>query len=66
MNDEELPTKAARHAISALSYQHRDVEKALLHQTSAIRALQSAIENFDPSRAIQVMAASMMLNIFEV
>jgi hypothetical protein len=66
MNDDEPPTIAARHAISALSYQHIDVEKALLHQTKAIRALQFAIEYFDPSRATQAMAASMMLNIFEV
>jgi hypothetical protein len=66
MNDDEPPTMAARHAISALSYQHLDVERALLHQTRAIRALQSAIEYFDPSRATQAMAASMMLSIFEV
>ena len=66
MNDDELPTLAARHAISALSYQHLDVEKALSHQGSAIRALQMAIEQLDPARAIQTMAASMLLNIFEV
>jgi hypothetical protein len=66
MNDDEPPAMAARHAISALSYQHFNLEKALSHQMSAICALQVAIESFDPSRALQTIAASMLLNIFEV
>ncbi|OIW23748.1 hypothetical protein CONLIGDRAFT_636998 [Coniochaeta ligniaria NRRL 30616] len=63
--DDELPSLATRHALSALSYQHLDQHKAVLHQTKAIRALQSSIEAFPPSRALQTMAASMLLSIFE-
>ncbi|KAI5456939.1 fungal-specific transcription factor domain-containing protein [Mariannaea sp. PMI_226] len=66
LSDDNLPSLATRHAISALSYQHLNMESAaMMHQTSAIRALQAAIENVDPSRAMQMMAASMLLSIFE-
>jgi hypothetical protein len=66
IGDDEKPTLATRHAISALSYQHLDKYKASSYQTSAICALQSSIETLVPSRAIQAMAASMLLSIFEV
>ena len=67
LNDDHSPSLATRHAISALSYKHLRQEKlALAHQTSAIRALQTSIEHLDPSLATQVMAASMLLSIFEV
>ncbi|KAH6645304.1 fungal-specific transcription factor domain-containing protein [Truncatella angustata] len=65
INDDEKPTLATRHAISALSYQHLDKDKALVYQTNAVCALQSSIEALVPSRAIQTMAASMLLSIFE-
>ncbi|KAH8203323.1 hypothetical protein TruAng_002519 [Truncatella angustata] len=35
INDDEKPTLATRHAISALSYQHLDKDKALVYQTNA-------------------------------
>ncbi|PTB63016.1 hypothetical protein BBK36DRAFT_1171822 [Trichoderma citrinoviride] len=64
--DETLPSLASRYAISALSYQHLAMDKtAVMHQTRAIRALQTAIETAAPSECMQLMAASMLLNIFE-
>lgn len=65
--DDSLPSLASRYAISALSYQHLAMDKtAVMHQTRAIRALQSAIETAVPSECMQLMAASMLLNIYEV
>lgn len=67
LTDDESPSLAARYAISALSYQHLRMETAAItHQGIAIRALQAAIEDCDPSRAMQMMAAGMLLSIFEV
>ncbi|KAL6875812.1 fungal-specific transcription factor domain-containing protein [Trichoderma longibrachiatum] len=64
--DETLPSLASRYAISALSYQHLAMDKAaVMHQTRAIRALQAAIETAAPSECMQLMAASMLLNIYE-
>ncbi|KAL7785832.1 fungal-specific transcription factor domain-containing protein [Trichoderma ceciliae] len=64
--DESLPSLASRYAISALSYQHLAMDKAaVMHQTSAIRALQAAIETAAPAECMQLMAASMLLNIYE-
>lgn len=67
LSDDQLPSMATRHAISAISYQHlRLKNEALAHHTTAIHALQASIEDFDPSRAMQMMATSMLLSIFEV
>lgn len=66
INDNNLPTLATRHAISALSFQHVDSDKAILHQTYALRALQATIVNFSPSWALKAIAASMLLSLFEV
>lgn len=67
LSDDQPSSLATRHAINALSYQHLHMEKAaLLHQTSAIRALQTSINNLDPSQGMLTMAASMLLSIFEV
>jgi hypothetical protein len=66
---ENLPAIAIRHAISALSHQHLHMlEKAFLHRAKAVRALQAAVDdpNSSPCRPIQIMAASMLLTIFEV
>ncbi|EGR47030.1 uncharacterized protein TRIREDRAFT_109410 [Trichoderma reesei QM6a] len=64
--DETLPSLASRYAISALSYQHLAMDQtAVMHQTRAIRALQTAIETVAPSECMQLMAASMLLNIYE-
>ncbi|KAB5549453.1 hypothetical protein GE09DRAFT_1126523, partial [Coniochaeta sp. 2T2.1] len=60
------PSLATRHALSALSYQQLDKQKASLHQSQAIRSLQLAIATFPASRAWQTMAASMILSIYEV
>ncbi|KAH6987946.1 fungal-specific transcription factor domain-containing protein [Ilyonectria sp. MPI-CAGE-AT-0026] len=66
LTDDESPSLAARYAISALSYQHLRMETAAItHQGIAIRALQAAIEDCDPSRVMQMMAAGMLLSIFE-
>lgn len=65
--DESLPSLASRYAISALSYQHMAMAQvAVVQQTNAIRALQAAIETAVPSECMQLMAASMLLNIYEV
>ncbi|RFU74387.1 hypothetical protein TARUN_7862 [Trichoderma arundinaceum] len=40
-------------------------ETAVVHQTKAIRALQAAIETAVPAECMQLMAASMLLNIYE-
>ncbi|EHK18365.1 uncharacterized protein TRIVIDRAFT_77131 [Trichoderma virens Gv29-8] len=64
--DDSLPSLASRYAISALSYQHLAMDKtAVMHQTRAIRALQAAIETAVPAECMQLMAASMLLNIYE-
>ncbi|KAM0261021.1 hypothetical protein ACHAQJ_002460 [Trichoderma viride] len=64
--DESLPSLASRYAITALSYQHLAMDKvAVMHQTRAICALQTAIETAVPSECMQLMAASMLLNIYE-
>ncbi|KAL6898715.1 fungal-specific transcription factor domain-containing protein [Trichoderma evansii] len=64
--DDSLPSLASRYAISALSYQHLSMEKAaVMHQMAAIRALQTAIETASPAECMQMMAASMLLNIYE-
>lgn len=65
--DDSLPSLASRYAISALSYQHLAMEKAaVMHQMAAIRALQTAIETAKAAECMQMMAASMLLNIYEV
>lgn len=65
--DDSLPSLASRYAISALSYQHLAMEKtAMMHQMAAIRALQTAIETASAAECMQMMAASMLLNIYEV
>jgi hypothetical protein len=67
LSDDQSPSLATRHAISALSYQHLHMKKAAIaHQTSAIIALRMSIEDLRPSQAMQAMAASMLLSIFEV
>ena len=66
INDNDLPTSAIRHAISALSFQHIDPEKAIVHQTSSLRALQATIVNYSPSSALKAIAASFLLSIYEV
>ncbi|EHK47090.1 hypothetical protein TRIATDRAFT_306814 [Trichoderma atroviride IMI 206040] len=64
--DDSLPSLASRYAISALSYQHLAMEKAaVMHQMAAIRALQAAIETAKAAECMQMMAASMLLNIYE-
>ncbi|KAF2092404.1 hypothetical protein NA57DRAFT_50419 [Rhizodiscina lignyota] len=66
-NDNEPPSLATRHAISALSYQHLSMERtAIMHRTSAIRALQNAIGYLEPSQIIQTTAASMLLSVAEI
>lgn len=70
--DETPSALAARHAIAALSYQHLGQrEAAVLHQTKALGALQAVINslssgNTENMQAFRAMAASMLLNIFEV
>lgn len=65
--DDSLPSLASRYAISALSYQHLAMEKAaVMHQMAAMRALQTAIETAKAAECMQMMAASMLLNIYEV
>lgn len=62
-----MSSMATRHAITALSYQHLSMELAAAwHQAHAMRTLQTAIEQFDPQQAKQMMAASMLLSICEV
>ena len=68
LNDETPASLAPRHALSAISYQHlgrRD--EAMFHQAQALTALQTAISGtIDMTIALQTMASSMLLNIFEV
>lgn len=68
LTDNSPPALAVRHAISALSYQHlAQRHTANLHQATAVRALQGAIESpMQPMQALQSMAASMLLNLYEV
>jgi len=68
LTDDSAPSLAARHAISALSNQHlQRNEAAVWHQTKALGALQAAIEGpVETNKALQMMAASLLLNIFEV
>ena len=64
--NEKLPTVALRHAINAIVHQQNDSDKAMAHQTHAIRALKISLGDPDPSTAIQSIATSMLLTIFEV
>ena len=67
-NDDDLASTATRSAVSALSFQHMGLEtEAATLKLIAFRALQGAIETPVPSvRAMQMIAASMLLSIFEV
>jgi hypothetical protein len=70
--DETPSALAARHAIAALSYQHLGEHGvAAVHQTKALSALQTVINTLsfgdvEMTQALRAMAASMLLNIFEV
>ena len=69
LTDDGPPALATRHALSALSYQTLGQPAyAYAHQTTAIRALQTAIENpqLQPAQYFQAMAASMLLNYYEI
>ncbi|CAK7218075.1 hypothetical protein SBRCBS47491_003383 [Sporothrix bragantina] len=69
LTDDGPPALATRHALSALSYQTLGQQAfAYAHQSTAIRALQAAIENpmLQPSQYFQAMAASMLLNYYEI
>lgn len=61
---------ATRHALTTVSYQLlRKPQRARHHQLQALRALQAAIDKPLPwgrMEAFQAMAASMLLNIYEV
>ncbi|KAK4239094.1 hypothetical protein C8A03DRAFT_43229 [Achaetomium macrosporum] len=69
--DETPAALAARHAISALSYQHLgNHAAAVMHQAKSLGALQVTINrlgagDLEAGQALQAMAASMLLNIFE-
>ncbi|PWI67040.1 hypothetical protein PCL_04546 [Purpureocillium lilacinum] len=67
LSNETAPSLATRHAIAALCFQHRGMDGvALSHQTLAIRSLQVALNDpLGPSEALQSLAASRLLNIFE-
>jgi hypothetical protein len=70
--DETPSALAARHAIAALSYQHLGQhEVATVHRTKSLSALQTVINTLsfgdvEMAQALRAMAASMLLNIFEV
>ncbi len=68
LSNETAPSLATRHAIAALCFQHRGMDGvALSHQTLAIRSLQVALNDpLGPTEALQSLAASRLLNIFEV
>ena len=70
LNDDSPPALATRHALTSLSYQHLDLTvQARYHQVQALAALQMSIESLKPQvakEAFQSMAASMLLNIYEV
>ena len=70
LNDDSPPALATRHALCSLSYQHLDLKvQARHHQVQALAALQVSIEGLHPQlakEAFQSMAASMLLNIYEV
>ena len=67
LNDDTSSAMATRHAISAISYQHMSMgEVATMHQLRATSALQEAINDFNPSSSMQMIAASMLLSLFEV
>ncbi|CAK7229192.1 hypothetical protein SCUCBS95973_007138 [Sporothrix curviconia] len=69
LTDDGAPALATRHALSALSYQTLGQQAiAYAHQSTAIRALQVAIENpaLQPAQYFQAMAASMLLNYYEI
>lgn len=70
LGDNTAPAVATRHALTSLSYQHLNMLfEARYHQTRALAALQSSIETLGPTakmQAFQSMAASMLLNIYEV
>lgn len=72
LGDEEPSALAARHAITALSYQHLGEHKrAVMHQAKSLHALQAVISRLsagdvEASQALRAMAASMLLNIYEV
>ncbi|KAJ9144113.1 Fungal specific transcription factor domain-containing protein [Pleurostoma richardsiae] len=67
LNDDSPASLAPRHALSAISYQHVGrQDQAIAHQTRAMMALQTAIESpVQATKALQMMASSMLLNIFE-
>ncbi|CAK7200444.1 hypothetical protein SEUCBS139899_003139 [Sporothrix eucalyptigena] len=68
LTDDGPPALATRHALSALSYQTLgQKEFAYAHQSTAIRALQMSIESqMQPAQYFQAMAASMLLNYYEI
>lgn len=72
LTDETPPALATRHAIAALSLQqHGNEQAAVMHQWRSLGALQVAINalgqgNINVVQAFQAMAASMLLNVFEV
>lgn len=67
LSDDTPGSLAPRHALSAISYQHLGRhDEAMLHQAKSLTALQTAISNpIDMTTALQTMASSMLLNIFE-
>ncbi len=72
LTDETPAALATRHAIAALSYQNLgEQETAIIHQTKSLRALQIAVNklgsgDIEVAPALRAMAASMLLNIYEV
>lgn len=67
LKDDSLASMASRFAISALSFHYLGKRKeATAQYGSAIRALQASIEALDKTKAMQMMAASMLLCIYEV
>ncbi|KFX91311.1 hypothetical protein V490_05979 [Pseudogymnoascus sp. VKM F-3557] len=66
LKDDSFPSLASRCAISALSYYYLGMEMAAaVSKTNALRALQASIEAPELSQAMQMMAASMLLCMFE-
>lgn len=65
--DNNISALACRHALAALSYQYvQNATAAKSHQIVAIRALQSAVESRAQYDGMKIIAASLLLCIFEV
>jgi hypothetical protein len=70
LNDDTPAALSTRHALTSLSYHHLNMlPEAKKHQIQALGALQMSIEQLRPvmiREALQSMAASLLLNIYEV